>query len=242
MIISKVLDIRREQPRIGGRKLYSLLGDDFRTKGIGVGRDRFFALLSEAGLLVKRRRKYVRTTHSHHRFHTYKNLLSGRSLNCAGQAYVSDITYLRTGSGFVYLFLLTDAYSRKIVGWHLSQSLGIEGGIRALKMALRDPSTPRAGLVHHSDRGIQYCSGAYTGLLKKHRVQISMTEQNHCYENSMAERVNGILKQEFLLDAEWPDYRSAKKAVSHAVKTYNEKRPHWSLGLRIPAQVHRMVG
>lgn len=241
MVVSKVLEIRRDQPRLGGKKLYWLLSQDLRAAGIRIGRDKFFAVLSEANLLVRRRKKFVKTTHSRHPFYTYKNQLGARLISRPQQAYVADITYLRTLRGFVYLFLLTDAYSRKIVGWHLSPSLGIDGGLAALRMAIRDTKKPQ-GLIHHSDRGIQYCSKAYVKLLTKHKVQISMTEQNHCYENALAERVNGILKQEFLLDALWPHYRAARKAVKQAVSTYNDKRPHWSLDLRIPSQVHQRTG
>lgn len=241
MVIQKVLEIRGEQPRIGGRKLYKLLSGELQQPEVKVGRDKFFSLLSEAGLLIKRKRKHVSTTNSHHRFYTYNNLLKNKLLSRSQQAYVADITYLRTQQGFVYLFLLTDAYSRKIVGWNLSNSLGIDGGLSALKMAIKHTNHPE-GLIHHSDRGIQYCSNGYVKLLKKHKIQISMTEENHCYENGLAERVNGILKEDFLLDAVWPDYVTARKAVAHAVETYNNRRPHWSLGLQVPSVVHQKAG
>src|SRR5699024_9037890 len=148
-------------------------------------------------------------------FRVYKNLLKDKNLKRFNECWVADITYLRTRKGFVYLFLLTDAFSRKIVGWSLSDSLSIEGGIKALKMALqqRDKTMP---LIHHSDRGIQYCSKAYVGLLKNNGISISMTEDNHCYENAMAERVNGILKDEFLLDSEFENIVVCRRAVSQA--------------------------
>lgn len=203
-----------------------------------IGRDKFFALLGRHGLLLKRRRRYVRTTDSGHPFRVYRNLLKKTKLSRCNECWVADITYLRTRKGFVYLFLLTDAYSRKIVGWSLHDSLGIEGGLAAMKMALkqRDKQLP---LIHHSDRGIQYCSKGYVTLLRKNKVSISMTEENHCYENALAERVNGILKQEFLLDATFNSKQTCLKSVKEAIQLYNEKRPHWSLNLKTPAEVHK---
>ena len=236
-VIAKVMTFRQEQPFIGSKKLYHLLNDHLRTSGFKLGRDGFHRLLRDHGLLIKRKRKYVSTTNSYHRFHTYGNLLRDRPIYRPEQAYVSDITYLRTRQGFVYLFLITDACSRKIVGWDLSSSLGIEGGIKALKMASRNTKDTK-GLIHHSDRGIQYCSKEYTRLLKQKKVSISMTEENHCYENSLAERVNGILKQEFMLDSEWPDELSVRRSVEQCIRIYNTKRPHWSLKLKTPEQVH----
>lgn len=236
-VIDKVRTLRQEQPFIGSKKLYYLLNDFLRSSDFKLGRDGFHRLLRDHGLLIKRKRKYVSTTNSYHRFHTYGNLLRSRVIYRPEQAYVSDITYLRTWQGFVYLFLITDAYSRKIVGWNLSKSLGIEGGIKALKMALKNTKDTK-GLIHHSDRGIQYCSREYTKLLKQKKVSISMTEENHCYENSLAERVNGILKQEFMLDSEWPDELSARRSVKQSIGIYNSKRPHWSLKLKTPQQVH----
>jgi putative transposase len=154
------------------------------------------------------------------------------------QVWASDITYLRTEKGFVYLSLMTDMYSRKIVGWSLSESLSIEGSVETLKKALRENSVQK-GLIHHSDRGVQYCSYDYVNILKKNKIAISMTEENHCYENAMAERVNGILKDEYLLDGTFRDFAHAKKACREAVMLYNTRRPHWSLDLKTPDRVHR---
>lgn len=225
---------------IGGKKLYHLLKDDLHKIDRGLGRDKFFDILRRKKLLVKRRKKYVYTTDSFHRFRVYKNALKDKLLTAPHQALVSDITYLRVSGGFVYLFLITDAYSRKITGWSLSNSLSIEGAIEALKMAIKQcPKTDGDGIIHHSDRGIQYCSNAYVALLKKHKMTISMTEENHCYENAMAERVNGILKDEFMLDATFADKSIALKAVREAIETYNTRRPHWSLKLSTPQQVHQ---
>ncbi len=237
-IITKlILDIRRYQPKIGGKKLYWLLTADLNKLEVKVGRDKFFDILRKRGLLVKRRKKYVTTTDSYHRFHKYKNKLKDKKLTGANQAYVSDITYLRTRQGFVYLFLQTDAYSRMITGWDLSDSLAIEGAIKASKMSIKQcPET--MNVIHHSDRGIQYCSKDYVKILKDHKMVISMTEENHCYENAIAERVNGILKDEFLLDEKFEDKPSALKAVKQAIESYNLRRPHWSLNLSTPWQVH----
>jgi transposase InsO family protein len=239
LIKRQVEKIRYYQPRIGGKKLYSLLKPDLnKLEGASVGRDKFFDILRKNKLLVKRRKKYVRTTDSYHRFHKYKNKLKEKVLTRPGQCVVSDITYLRTREGFVYLFLQTDAYSRLITGWHLSDSLSIEGAIKALKKSIRQCGET-SGVIHHSDRGIQYCSNEYVKILNRHKMEISMTEENHCYENAMAERVNGILKEEFLLDSEFVNKAEALKAVKEAIYSYNNRRPHWSLNLFTPVQIHQ---
>jgi transposase InsO family protein len=237
MILKLVNQERRYQPKIGGKKLYKLLKADLDQLAGSIGRDKFFDFLRRHDLLVKRKKKYVKTTQSWHYYHKYKNKLREKSLTGPHQAYVSDITYLRTRQGFVYLFLQTDAYSRMITGWHLSDSLAIEGAIEALKMSLKQCPDPFE-VIHHSDRGIQYCCKEYVELLTNNKMVISMTEENHCYENSMAERVNGILKDEFLLDEKFADKASAIKAVREAIQTYNTRRPHWSLELCTPVQIH----
>ena len=163
-----------------------------------------------------------------------KDLLVSRP----NQVWVCDITYLRTEKGFVYLSLLTDRYSRKIVGWCLSKSLSIEGSVDALKKALK-ANPHHHSLIHHSDRGVQYCSHAYVKILNRYGISISMTEENHCYENAMAERVNGILKDEYLLDATFRDFAHAKRACREAIELYNTRRPHWSLKLKTPEEVHK---
>ena len=202
-----------------------------------IGRDRLFGVLRRNGLLVKKKRKYVRTTQSAHRFKVYKNLIWDEKVKRCEGVYVADITYLDTLEGYCYLSLITDQYSRKIVGYALSKSLSIEGSVEALQMALRETKNPKE-LIHHSDRGIQYCSRGYTELLKKKGVQISMTEENHVYENALAERVNGILKDELQLGKKLLSYSMAKELVDEAVKIYNEERLHMSLGYITPAQKH----
>ena len=187
--------------------------------------------------MVKKKRKYVRTTQSAHRFKVYRNLIWGEKVKGREGVYVAEITYLDTLEGYCYLSLITDQYSRKIVGYALSKSLSIEGSIEALQMALRRTKNPKE-LIHHSDRGIQYCSKGYTELLKKKGVQISMTEENHVYENALAERVNGILKDELQLGKKLLSYSMAKELVDEAVKIYNEERLHMSLGYITPAEKH----
>ena len=229
----EVQRIRKRQPRVGGRKLQRMLSN----QEVAIGRDRLFRVLREKGLLVRRKKKYMRTTQSAHRFKVYKNLLWYEKPTRAEEVFVADITYIETLEGYSYLSLITDQYSRKIVGYALSKSLSIEGSMAALKMALRGRKAPQE-LIHHSDRGIQYCSKGYTDLLKKKGVQISMTEENHVYENALAERVNGILKDELQLGEKLLSYYVAKQLVDEAVKIYNEERLHMSLGYITPSQKH----
>jgi len=179
----------------------------------------------------------VYTTQSGHRFKKYPNLIKSLSLHAPNRVYVSDITYIRTLEGFCYLSLITDKYSRKIVGYALSMSLSIEGCLEALRMALKDLNKTEQ-LIHHSDRGIQYCSKDYVDLLSENNVRISMTEENHVYENSLAERVNGILKDEFMLGETLQSYSVAKRLVDDSIKIYNEERYHMALNLKTPDEVH----
>lgn len=232
-LLQRVDEIRAALPRLGTRKLYHLLQEE-----LSIGRDKFFDLLRRNGRLVQpRKRRWPRTTDAGHGFRYWKNLTWDFTPSAPNQLWVSDITYLETLDGFCYASLVTDAYSRKIVGFHLSCSLSVEGSLEALKMALGEAGQV-AGLIHHSDRGVQYCCHAYTALLHTHQVRISMTEVDHCYENALAERVNGILKQEFYLDAIFQDQGQARDALSEAVGLYNERRPHLSLLYQTPAMKH----
>ncbi len=232
-ILQEVRDIRKRQPEVGTRKLQKMLS----AKSIYLGRDSFFSLLGENGLLIKPKKRYVVTTNSRHRFRMYKNLIKDIEVKCPKKIFVSDITYIKTLEGFKYLALITDKYSRKIVGYALSESLSIEGNLSALKMALKGlKSTDR--LIHHSDRGLQYCSKAYVDLLNKHNVEISMTEENHVYENALAERVNGILKNELMLGETLASYKVAKVMVKEAITIYNKERLHLSLDYMTPERVH----
>lgn len=236
-ILDEVQRIRVRQPRVGTRKLHRMIKERLQTAGIAVGRDHLFALLRARNLLIRRRRHGKQTTDSRHRLKKYSNLIRDLDLTRANQLHVSDITYIATQEGFCYLALITDAYSRKIVGYDLSRSLSLEGSYRALQMALSKLSGP-LNLIHHSDRGLQYCSQAYVALLTKNGIRISMTEEQHVYENAKAERVNGILKHEFLLGEVLASFEVAQKLVAEAIQIYNEERLHLSLNYQTPATVH----
>jgi len=239
-VLELVQEERMAQPRVGTRKLYEALQVDFENAGLKVGRDKLFGMLREQNMLVKSKKASCRTTDSYHRFHKYKNLVKDMNVTVSNQVWVSDITYIRTVNGFCYLALITDLYSRKIVGYDISNSLELAGCLRALKLALRT-ARPATGLVHHSDRGIQYCSNQYVDALKGQKIQISMTEENHCYENAIAERVNGILKDEFYLDQCFFSTRHAARAAKNAIDIYNNKRLHVSLGYKTPSSVFKNV-
>lgn len=234
MIVKMVQDVRRKMPMIGGKKLYRMLAEYLEKLSGSVGRDKFFDILRKNGLLVERRRRYATTTNSRHWFYVYGNLIKGITVDGPNEVFVADITYLRLRSGFCYLALVTDVYSRKIVGYDVSSSLSIDGALRALKMALSGVDDT-SKLIHHSDRGIQYCSHEYTNLLRMNRVSISMGETGNPYDNAIAERVNGILKTEFLLDSTFADIQTAAKAVCEAVTIYNNLRPHMSIGYQTPS-------
>lgn len=231
---------RKVQSRVGGVKLHVALKPSFKEAGLKVGRDCLFDILREHNMLIKPKKSTCRTTYSYHRFYTYKNLVKDMEVTAPNQVWVSDITYVRTVSGFCYLALITDMYSRKIVGYDMSNSLELAGCLRALKKALK-AARPATRLVHHSDRGIQYCSNQYVDELKKHGIQISMTEENHCYENAIAERVNGILKDEFYLDQCFYSLGHACDATRNAIEIYNSKRLHLSLGYKTPNFVFENV-
>lgn len=214
------------------------LHEDFQKNKLKIGRDQLFRILRENGLLIRRKKYSSRTTNSHHRFYKYGNIIKDLAINRANQVWASDITYIRTLKGFCYLALITDMHSRKIVGFDLSDSLELKGCVRALNKAIYNAKNIKK-LIHHSDRGIQYCSNVYTQILKRKKIDISMTEQNHCYENAMAERVNGILKDEFYLDQTFTSVVQAKKAAKNAIKLYNSKRLHLSLDYKTPNYVHQ---
>jgi len=237
-VVELVKEERKDQPRVGGKKLYEAIHPMFILEGLKVGRDKLFDILREHDMLVKRKKASCRTTDSYHRFHKYKNLVKDMDVTAPNQVWVSDITYIRTVNGFCYLALITDMYSRKIVGYDISDSLELAGCMRALKTALAK-ARPAAGLVHHSDRGIQYCSNQYVNELKKRKIKISMTEENHCYENAIAERVNGILKDEFYLDQCFFTMSHARTATKSAIEIYNNKRLHLSLGYKTPETVFK---
>ena len=206
--------------------------------GISIGRDRFFDLLRRRGLLIDPPRRSCRATYSAHGFRTYGNLLKETVVDGPHQAWVRDITYIRTDEGFAYLSLIGDLYSRQIVGWEVSDSLCADGPMRALAMALNQLPA-EAAPIHHSDRGIQYCSQAYVEELERRGVSISMTEDNHCYENAQAERLNGIMKQEYGLGGTFRRRQEVRPTVAQGVTLYNTRRPHTSLDYRTPSEVHQ---
>jgi len=238
-LLDFVKERRKDQSREGCRKIYQAMLEDAQMQDLKIGRDKLFDILRERNMLVRKKRSFVKTTDSNHHFRKYVNKIKGLKISRPNQVWVSDITYIRMIKGHCYLALITDAYSRKIVGYDVSDSLELAGCLRAFKRAQRH-ARPAAGLIHHSDRGSQYCSNEYVQLLKKHNVNISMTEQNHCYENAMAERVNGILKDEFYLDQCFSNLQLASKACDNAIKIYNTKRLHLSLGYKTPEKVFKM--
>lgn len=238
LIVELVERERRMQPRIGGRKLLHLLRADLAEAKVSIGRDRFFEVLAEKNLLVTPKPGRPRTTNSRHSLPVFSNLLSGAEVSGPNQAWVSDLTYIRTEEGFLYAALITDVYSRKIVGGHIGDSLEAEGCLRALEQAL-EGLPPGEHPMHHSDRGCQYCCHAYVQRLQARELPISMTQIMHCYENAMAERVNGILKLEYEMDHTFRTKAQAKKAFEQAVWLYNHRRPHLSLKYQTPVQVHQ---
>ena len=227
-------------PREGVRKLKVSLDHEFTKAKIKVGRDTLFNLLRKHNMLTLRKKPSYKTTNSLHRFYKYKNIIKDIEIKRPNHVWVSDITYIRTVKGFCYLALITDVYSRKIVGWDLSNSLELSGCVRALNKALYKAKSIQ-GLIHHSDRGIQYCSNQYTQILKRNNIAISMTEENHCYENALAERVNGILKDEFYLDQTFDNVAHAKRAAKNAIKLYNQIRLHLSLDYKTPEMVYKFT-
>ena len=236
-VIDLVMEIRRNLPRIGTRKLYFMLKPKFLKNDIKLGRDGLFALLKKAHLLVKPFKSYTKTTFSKHWMRKHPNLYNGRKFVCVEEAFVSDITYLRTHSGVCYLSLVTDSVSRKISGYHLSKDIKAESVVKALDMAVRGrkKDTPA---IHHSDRGLQYASGIYQRRLKQANMIPSMTDGYDCYQNALAERVNGILKQEFLFRT-CNTFTELKKMVRDSIKLYNNYRPHLALGMKTPEAVHK---
>lgn len=240
LVLGEVGKLRVKQPRMGTRKLYFHLLEFIREHGLRMGRDGLFELLREHSLLVrKRRKKKPRTTFSCYWMRRYPNLAKGFCPTRSNQLWVSDITYIRIGAGFGYLSLITDAYSRKIVGYHLSEDLTARGCVAALRMALKN-NPEREGLIHHSDRGMQYYSEAYRKMLGA-GIRISMSEKSDPLENAIAERVNGILKDE-LLFMRLKSFTEALREVAQAVSTYNHLRLHMSVDMLTPAEAHTKTG
>ena len=241
-IVTKlVVDIRQQinNPRLGTSKLRVLLNEQLLDQGVKVGRDKLYDILRAKGLLVRCRKRKVTTTDSTHPFRRYPNLVKDNLIERPEQVWVSDITYVRLSKGFCYLSLITDHYSRKIVGYCLHLTLESIGPEKALLMALSQRLYPSAKLVHHSDQGVQYCSFDYVKLLKANDILISMSRKGSPQENAIAERVNGILKQEYGLGKTFTGIEQALRAVKQGVDSYNGQRPHRSLNMQTPNQVHQ---
>lgn len=240
LILQQIDNIRKLQPRCGGRKLFIMLQPFLKQHQITIGRDHFFDLLRRNKLLVRRVKRSVHTTNSKHHFRRYPNLVKDFTPLKAHEMWVADITYIPLKNRFAYLFLITDAYSRKIVGFHVSDDMKVSSATLALRKALAQ-KPPETIVIHHSDRGIQYCSTAYVQLLQQHHAHISMTQNGDPYENAIAERVNGILKSE-LLSSYYDTIDTASIHIARCITIYNYKRRHSSLNWQIPHEVHLQQG
>jgi len=240
LVVSAVLKIRRKSKtkRWGVRQIYPLLHKDLELLEIKMGRDKLFDLLREYGLLVSKRKRNFFTTQSHHWLRKHQNLIESLVVSRPNQLWVSDITYVKLNYKAYYLYLITDAYSQKIVGWNITLDLKAESALAALRMALSSQKDiPLYSSMHHSDRGIQYCSYDYTGILEKHKIWISMTKPASPHENAIAERVNGILKEEWLDDFEQQNIKDVPKCIKEIITIYNAMRPHECLGYATPIEV-----
>ena len=240
LILQQIDSIRKYQPRCGGRKLFIMLQQFFTQNNITMGRDIFFELLRRNKLLVRKTKRSVHTTNSKHHFRRYPNLIKDFTPLKAHELWVADITYIPLKNRFAYLFLITDAYSRKIVGFHVSDDMKVSSATLALRKALAQKPVETI-VIHHSDRGIQYCSTAYVQLLQQHHAHISMTQNGDPYENAIAERVNGILKTE-LISRYYDNIDIASIHIARCITIYNYKRRHSSLNWQIPNDVHQQQG
>lgn len=237
-VISMVIDIRMSMPSLGVRKLYYILSD--KLSKLNVGRDKLFKILKANNMLITPKQSYHKTTDSKHWLKKHKNIFKDAVIDKPEQAWVSDITYLKICNKHSYLSIVTDAYSRKIVGYDLSESLSSDGVLRAMNMAVRDRLSKHQ-LIHHSDRGLQYCSYEYQDLLTRNNILTSMTENSDPYENAIAERINGIIKNEFMLEELKVDFDTMKAVVKQTIDIYNNKRPHLSCNMQTPAQCHKKI-
>jgi putative transposase len=233
----KVMQVRKQLPHLGGRKLYHVLAKSFKREHLHIGRDKLFDLLREENLLVQKRKRYTKTTYSHHWMRTYPNRTEGVTATHPEHIWVADITYIHARRETCYLHLITDAYSKQIMGYALSKDLAAVSTVEALKMALNKRKY-HTSIIHHSDRGLQYCSASYIGLLKKNNFLISMTQDGNPYDNAIAERVNGILKQEFELENTHANLEQSRKQIRQAIELYNNHRPHLSCHMLTPKQMH----
>ena len=235
-VVALVEEKRMMQPKIGGKKLYFMLQQALRS--LNIGRDKFFDILRANRLLIASKRSYHITTNSHHRFRKHKNMISDYQITKPNQVWVADITYIGNRANPSYLSLITDAYSKKIVGHHVADNLNTESSLIALRKALKNKKVNLESLIHHSDRGLQYCSNEYQNLLERNSIKCSMTQNSDPYENAVAERINGILKQEFDIDKYDLETKLRRRVVNESIQIYNEIRPHFSNHYLTPNQMH----
>ena len=240
-VVQRVRSIRAEQPRLGGLKLYSTLREHIQQLPVPFGRDKFFDLLGREGLLLRTRKRRVRTTWSGHGLQVYPDLVKGMVLERPGQVWVSDITYWAVEDGFHYIFLISDLCSHKIIGHQVAMDMGGEHALAALRLAQRNAAHPLQGIIHHSDRGSQYCYRAYVQALKVAGMRLSMTQTSDPRDNAVAERLNGILKNELLAHHHVSNIAQAKRLLDQAVRIYNSKRPHLSCDMMVPDQAHQLT-
>jgi len=230
---------RKLLPRLGTRKVYHLIKDDLQKQGLKLGRDKLFELLRQHDLLIRPRRRYIRTTMSSHWLRKWPNLVKGKKVQYPDEVWVSDITYLKTQQGHCYLNMITDAYSRKIVGYAIADNMETESMIGALKMATDQRRHSLVHTIHHSDRGVQYCSKEYAHLTDKNNIRLSMTENGDPYENALAERMNRTLKEEFGMDTVLATKEQARLLVQESVALYNQRRPHLALQMKTPDDIYK---
>ena len=242
IVLQLIWSIRKDHPRMGGRKMHFMIREEMDRLNIKMGRDAFFDLLSSEHLFVQQKRRRHITTNSKHWYKKYPNLIREITPDRPNQIWVSDITYIKTNQEFLYLFLISDAYSKKILGYRLAKNLDSTHAVNSLQDAIKNACQPILGLIHHSDRGIQYCSKEYIDLLNKHAIAISMTENGDPLENPIAERINGILKDEYLNDKSNNQSKLDIKQLSYAIEKYNKLRPHLSCEMLTPEAAHRGQG
>jgi putative transposase len=245
ILLEMVRSIRSKMPRLGTRKLLVKIDQRMRQENhinLSIGRDSMFKLLRDNGMLVRRKKMRIITTHSLQWMFKYPNLIKEMVILGPNKVWVCDITYIETNEGVMYLFLITDAYSHKIAGHCLADNMRAENGIIAMKSAIKTSSYPVEGLIHHSDRGTQYCCHDYVSLLEKNKIRISMTENGDVLENAMAERVNGILKTEWIYERTLKTKKEAGKYIAEIILIYNKERPHLSVDMLTPEQAHQRTG
>jgi putative transposase len=229
---------RKQLPRLGTRKVYHLIQDDLQEQGLKFGRDKLFKLMQLYGLQIRPRKRYIQTTMSKHWLRKWPNIVKGKKVHHQDQVWVSDITYIKTEEGNCYLNMITDAYSRKIMGYAINDNMETESMIEALKMAMTQRKDPLIPTIHHSDRGLQYCSKEYALLTAKNNITLSMTENGDPYENALAERMNRTLKEEFGMDRTMKSKEQVQNLVEESIFLYNQKRPHLALQMKTPDQVY----